>query len=660
MEQKVRIATFTDKKLSKAPAVVSLITASDIRASGATNLVDVLRFVPGLHVRYQQFGYRPLIGFRGANDKQTLILVDGAPTSDLMWRQGIFWKGLPASAIERVEIIRGPGSALFGTDASAGVINVITKAAGKIEHSEAGMRIGNYDTGAAWIQHGNQWNGFDLAFTAEFSSTNGFDPHIAKDAQSALDDARGTSASLAPGNAQYGWDNTDLRFSIARDRWRLLMDYTQQDNLKTGITGAGAIDTVTEGDSSRFNAALLFEEERPGKNWGVTGELRYRHLDYSSGNGFQEWPPGHRDKSGGLYPDGIFNLMASAENSVLGEISGTYRGISDHQLTLGAGFRWQDIYKVRNLVNSGMDALGNTLPAGGPLVDVSDSPYAFAPEKSRTITYLFLQNVWDISEALELTAGARFDHNSDYGESINPRLALVWRPRDDLTAKFLYGQAFRAPYFQELYTETSFSLPNPDLNPEQSETFEVAISYTPTRNTRLGFNVYRYQQSDTISLQSVPGLSKRQYRNAGEFNIHGLELEAWWQPVDDLGIAGNYAFNDPDEEGLRASGTPGQSANLRLDWSLSQDWHWNVQGHWTGKTERISGDTRPDLDGHILTDTTLRYTGIGDWELSLSIRNLFDSNGYAATSTSIPGDLPLTDRQVYLEARYDLDRLLRK
>jgi len=478
MEQKVRIATFTDKELSKAPAVVSLITASDIRASGATNLVDVLRFVPGLHVRYQQFGYRPLIGFRGANDKQTLILVDGAPTSDLMWRQGIFWKGLPASAIERVEIIRGPGSALFGTDASAGVINVITKAAGKIEHSEAGMRIGNYDTGAAWIQHGNQWNGFDLAFTAEFSSTNGFDPHIAKDAQSALDDARGTSASLAPGNAQYGWDNTDLRFSIARDRWRLLMDYTQQDNLKTGITGAGAIDTVTEGDSSRFNAALLFEEERPGKNWGVTGELRYRHLDYSSGNGFQEWPPGHRDKSGGLYPDGIFNLMASAENSVLGEISGTYRGISDHQLTLGAGFRWQDIYKVRNLVNSGMDALGNTLPAGGPLVDVSDSPYAFAPEKSRTITYLFLQNVWDISEALELTAGARFDHNSDYGESINPRLALVWRPRDDLTAKFLYGQAFRAPYFQELYTETSFSLPNPDLNPEQSETFEVAISYT--------------------------------------------------------------------------------------------------------------------------------------------------------------------------------------
>lgn len=658
MQRKVRIATHSDKELGKAPAAVSLITSNDIKATGAANLVDVLRSVPGLHIRYQHFGYRPLIGFRGANDKQTLLLVDGAPFSDLMWRQGIFWKGLPASAIDRVEIIRGPGSALFGTDASAGVINVITKAAGKIEHSEAGMRAGSYDTGAAWIQHGDQWNGFDVAFTADFSTANGFDPFIARDAQSQSDDTRGTNASFAPGNAYYGWDNTDLRFSIARNQWRLMMDYSEQDNLQTGMTGAGAIDRVTEGNSSRFNAAFLFEEERFSKDWGAKGELRYRHLDYSSGDGFQEWPPGHVDDTG-LYPSGVLNLMSSAENSVSGEISGTYRGVSDHQVTVGAGFRWQDIYKVRHLVNSGMDASGNTLPAGGPLVDVSDSPYAFAPEKSRTITYLFLQDAWNISEQLELTAGARFDHNSDYGESFNPRLALVWRPHTDVTTKFLYGQAFRAPYFQELYTETSFSLPNPDLEPEKSETFEFAIDYMPNNRSRLGVNLFRYQQTDTISLQSVPGLAKRQYQNAGDHNINGLELEASWQPVHGVSISGNYSFNDPDD-GQRAFGKPSQIANLRLDWELAPKWHWNIQGHWTGSIERSPNDLRADLDENFLTDTTLRYTGIRDWELSLSIRNLFDTDAYAATSSSIPGDLPLPDRQVYFEARYDLDRLLRK
>lgn len=137
------IATATKHTTSKAPAVVTLITAEDIKATGATNLVDVLEGVPGIHIRVSQFGNRPLVQFRGAKGTQTLLMINGNSTADLAWNFGIFWKGLPASIIERVEIIRGPGSALFGADASAGVVNVITKTAGKIAHSEAGVRTGS-------------------------------------------------------------------------------------------------------------------------------------------------------------------------------------------------------------------------------------------------------------------------------------------------------------------------------------------------------------------------------------------------------------------------------------------------------------------------------------------------------------------------------------
>ena len=429
MEQKVSISSHNEQPLGTAPSVVTVITAEDIKATGSTNLVELLQTVPGIYIRYSQFGFRPLIHFRGTDDKQTLTMVDGAPMSDLMWRSGIFWKGLPTSMIDRVEIIRGPGSALFGTDAAAGVINVITKVASKLQHSELGLRMGSFDTQNGWMQYGGEWKGFDIAMTADLLHTDGHAPFIRSDAQSGNDLKYGTSASLAPGEADFGWNNVDLRFSVTRDNWRAQLGYSRHDKLETGMTGAGALDPVTEGDDSRFSAELFYENPHFGDDWLLNAELRYRHIDYSSGDGFQEWPPGYTDATG-VYPDGLLNLMESAEHSVIGEVSGLYRGYADHAITLGGGLRWQDIYSVDHRVNSGVDGDGKPLPPGGPLVDLSGSPYAFAPDKSRTISYAYLQDVWGISENLELTMGARFDHNSDFGGSFTPRIALVWQANE--------------------------------------------------------------------------------------------------------------------------------------------------------------------------------------------------------------------------------------
>ena len=662
MEQTIALSTYSDQPLSKAPSVVTVVTADDIKATGATNLADVLQAVPGIHVRYQHFGFRPLISFRGTNDKQTLVMVDGAPMSDLMWRTGIFWKGLPTSIIDRVEIIRGPGSALFGTDASAGVINVITKVAGEIKHSEAGLRVGSFNTQTAWMQYGGQWNGFDVAMTADLFRTDADDSFIKADAQTRNDQETGSNASLAPDDAEYGWKNADLRLSLAKESWRLQVDYSEHDDLETGMTGAGALDPVTEGDDSRFGVTLLYGDQKYSEDWGLNAELRYRHIEYSSNDGFQESPPGYLNPEDTPprvpYTDGVLNQMESAEHSVSGEISGLFRGFEDHAVTVGAGFRWQDIYRVEQWVNSGVDGDGNTLPPGGPLVDLSDTPYAFAPEKDRTISYLFAQDVWTISDELELTAGARFDHNSDYGDSFNPRAALVWQTSDTWTMKLMYGQAFRAPNFQELYTETSFSLPNADLDPEESETWELAFSYVPRETVRLGLNFYQYEQTDFISLRPVPGQSKGRYENSGEFDVKGLELEAWWQPTDEFGLSAAYSYNDPDEGVFRAYGLPQHQAYLRLDWRLGRDWNWNVQSNWVGEIKRNPGDSRSDLNDYFLTDSTLRYIGVKDWELALSVRNLFDEDARSATSSRIPDDLPLPGRSVYLEARYSLDGLV--
>ncbi len=659
MEQQVSISTQSDQPLSTAPSVVTVITAEDMRATGAANLVEALQAVPGLYVKRNRFGFRPLLQFRGSNDKQTLLMINGATISDLMWRAGIFWKGLPTSVIDRVEIIRGPGSAMYGADASAGVINVITKTAAGVAHPEVGLRTGSFDTQSAWVQHGGEWNGFDLAATLDLSRTDGHDPLIESDAQTLSDLAFGSDASLAPAQAAFGYRNTDLRFSIAKDHWRLLADYTRHDDLQIGLTGASVLDPVTEGSDSRLDLALLYDNPRLDDDWGLSGEVRFRHLDYSSGDGFQERPPGFTDDTG-VYPEGVINRMRSAERRLSAELVGRYRGFEGHTLQIGAGYRWQDLYRVEQWVNRGVDGDGMPLPPGGPLVDISDTPYAFAPEKSRNIAYAFVQDVWNIAEEWQLTAGARYDDYSDFGDTLNPRVALVWQTGDRLTTKLLYGEAFRAPYYQELFSVTSFSLPNPDLGPERSATWDLSLSYAFSEDLRLGMSLYRFRQHDVIGLHPVAGSQELQYQNAGSHSIDGVELEAWWQPLPDLRLSGNYSYNDPDDSPLREVGSPRHQTYLRADWHFRPTWQWNVQANWVGKRDRRPGDPRPPLDDYLLADTTLRFIGFRDWDLAVSVRNLFDEDARDFISVSVANDLPLEGRSVFLEARYDFDRWLNR
>ncbi len=645
----VTISTDTSQPVSEAPAVVTVITAEEIMASGATNLVDVLEGVPGIHVRASQFANRPLIQFRGANGKQTLLMVNGASLKDLMWGFGIFWKGLPASMIDRVEIIRGPGSALFGADASAGVINVITKTAGKIGHSEIGMRLGSFDSQAAWGQFGGQWGEFDVALTAEVSTTDGHDPFIPEDAQSARDIADGTSASYAPGTAAYGWDNLDLRFSLTRGPWRLHADYMRHSDLEIGLTGAGVIDPVTRASDSWFNLDLLYDNEHHADNWGLNAELRFQHLDYTSGDGFLEHPPGFD----GGYPDGVINRMRSAERRLVAELSGLYQGVEGHALRLGAGYIWQDLYRVEQYINLGTGPLGLPLPPDSPVVDISNTPYAFAPEQDRNIHYLFVQDIWTISDDLELTAGLRYDRYSDFGDTLNPRLALVWNNSDRLTTKLLYGEAFRAPSFQELFAETSFTLPNPNLHPEKSKTWDLAFSYSATKNLHLDLTLFHYHQEDLIRAVPVLGLPKRQYQNYGKHDIRGVELEAWWQATRNLRLSANYTHRSQDESEFRAFDEPDQEAYLRVDGVVGSKWNWNVQANWIGERHRPAADTRSSVDDYLLVDTTFRYQATRNLELSASIRNLFDEDAREYTGRSVPGDFPLPERNFYIELRYN-------
>lgn len=643
---KVKISTNTDKPLGKAPSVVSVITAEDIRATGASNLVEILQSVPGIYVRANLFGFRPHVTFRGAAGTHTLLMVNGVPVKDLVWASGIFWKGLPTSMIERVEIIRGPGSALFGSDASAGVINVITRTASSIEQSEAGLRLGSFDSQSAWVRHGAKWNGYEIGLTADLSHTGGHDPTISVDGQTRADAAYGTQVSHAPGHARYGWRGHDLRLAIAKDNWRLQADSIGHDDLQIGLTGAGVLDPSTQAKDSRHDLALLYDNPSFAEHWALDAELRYHHLEYSSGEGFFERPPGYRDASG-LYADGVRNLMRAAERGASFEISGLYSGFDQHAIRLGAGYNWEDLYRVEQWINQGTGPDGNPLPAGGPLVDVSDTPYAFAPEKDRRIAYAYLQDIWTLAENWEMTAGVRYDHYSDFGRAVTPRLALLWQSTPRLTTKLIYGEAFRAPSYLELYAQTSATLPNPDLTPERSKTWDLALAYSASENLKLGMDIYRFAQSNLIASDA-----SNQFQNIGNRTTHGIELEAQWQANKQLRLSGNLSFSNEDDTPYRSYSIPEQKAYLRADWAFKPRWNWNLQANWIGERALPAGDPRQPLPAYTLVDTTLRHFHPADWEFAVSIRNLFDADGREYSSRALTDNLPLPGRTLYAEWIY--------
>ena len=135
----------------------------------------------------------------------------------------------------------------------------------------------------------------------------------------------------------------------------------------------------------------------------------------------------------------------------------------------------------------------------GVLTNVSDTPFVFLPEKHRDNKYSFVQDVWSFANDWELTAGIRYDAYNDFGDTWNPRLALVWSARHDTTLKLLYVLAFRAPSFAEFRNQNNpVALGNDELDPEEIETFEFALDYRPAESLHLGANVFYYKWDDII------------------------------------------------------------------------------------------------------------------------------------------------------------------
>ncbi len=659
----ISIATGSRQPITLAPAVASVITANEIREMGARDLDEVLESIPGLHVSVAPRGYLPLYTMRGIyseNNPQILMLINDIPITNLyVGNRGEIWGGMPVNDIARIEIIRGPGSAVYGADAFAGTINIITKTADEINGTQFGARAGSFNTTEGWILQGSTWNETSMAMSLQVMRTDGHDQVIDFDAQSYYDILAGTNASYAPGPVDLDRKNIDARIDLSHGNWRMRLGY-QGRNGGVGAGVALALDPSGQGDSERYNADISYNNAL-SQHWDVTGIISY--FDTSAEADLTLLPPGFVSP-GGPFPDGVIAQPYVYERHTRFSLSTFYHGLSDHSIRLGIGAIYDDMYKIKEKKNYTLaPPFGTPIPLGD-VVDVSDDPSnVFIQPQDRTVFYVFAQDEWQLANDWRLTTGVRYDHYSDFGDTTNPRLALVWQPKNDFTTKVLYGRAFRAPAFNELYNiNNPVAQGNEDLMPETIDTYEIAFNYQYSQALYSGLNIFHYRMKDVIRFSPITS----QAENVGQIEGQGLEFESRYSISSNFRVYGNYSYQksiDQDTDTIIAN-APQHHVYMSFNWDFISAWSLNAQINWVADRVRDAGDPRESIDDYVVTDLTLRYRATGKpWEFALSGRNLFDEDAREPSprlspldgTPLIPNDLPLAGRQFFIEARYHLD-----
>jgi iron complex outermembrane receptor protein len=679
MRVPIEVATGIAQPISEAPAVVSVITADEIKAMGALTLSEVLEMVPGIHAYAgrdisQRTNYS-VRGIRSTANTQFLVMVDGVPITEMNHGGQPLQFTLPVNAIARVEVIRGPGSAVYGADAFAGLVNIISKDAQDMDGAELGLRGGSFSTWNTWAQWGGPVGSWDMSISAEWLKSDGDEDRIINsDLQSFFDEVVfGTDASLTPGSLSTRFDVANFHLGLERDSWEI--NLWAMDNKDHGITlgAANALDPTGHGDAKSLLADISFAKDL-SDDWKLTTRLSHLYLDAEAT--LVLFPPGAVilvGEDGNIFSppfagapffsDGVIGIPGQKERTTTLEAYATHSGSEKHQFRMGLGYQNMEM-KPREKKNFGpgvldINTVGFPLPqvVDGTLTNVTGTDAVYLPDSDRDHWYLSLQDVWTLSDSWEATLGVRYDDYSDFGDTINPRLALVWSGASDLIVKLLYGTAFRAPAYGELFARNNpAAVGTPTIQPEEIQTSELVFDYTPSRKLRMILNLYYSNIDGLIDLiPDPPPASTSHYLNARDQKSYGLELEWYWNVSSEFRIRGYYAYQnskDKDTDAL-VPYIPKDQFFLAAHWIPTKDWYFTTKAKWINDMERVLGDPREPLDGHTRVDLTLGRNNIGaNFDLAIAVRNVFDEDGRdPSVSIDVPDDMLIEGRRYTVELR---------
>ena len=664
-DEEVTIATRHETQVSKAPSIVTVITDEEIKNLGYRTFVEILRTVPGFEILKTGALGDTIPAVRGfAGDNKVRVMLNGHLVNNPL-RGGAFvnFDDFPVEGIKRIEIIRGPGSAMYGENAFLGVINIITKDAKDIDGIKVSSGYGSFDTYDENIIFGETYGKVGVSGMVHYRQTDGFDGIVERDSQTMVDDSLSSlgfpKASLAPGKVHDGRQEFDLNLKVAYKDFYIEGLYINK-NVGPFVGPQYALNNESDVENN-----YVFGEAGYKKTFDERLTLKPRiYYDQFDRNIYSEsLPEGSTissDTDGDsvadtyyTYPNGYIVNSKLIERVAGTEIPFDYELFDGNMLTLGLEYRYVKQTNIHFLSN--VDPV--TLEPLDSIQDFSES-YPQIDKATRGIWSVYLQDTWDITDALNFTVGVRHDHYSDFGGTTNPRSGLTWAFMKNASLKFLYGEAFRAPSFSEMhaiYQKNSIIRGNKDLDPETVRPYETGLSYKFNKYVSSSVNYFFNDIKDLIVLRTVESAQNTsRYENFGDARIQGVEMETKVDITKGNYVFMNYTFQSPeDDDGDKLPFVAKHKGNFGVNVHYWKYLNTNLSTFVSGPRSREEGDSRDDLPAY----TLLNLSVIGKeffktMEVYGTVYNLLDKDYSDPGPTSIPEDLSRPGRTFFIGLSY--------
>ncbi|MEO8335865.1 MAG: TonB-dependent receptor [bacterium] len=582
-----------------APASVTIVSSEDIRSYGYRNLQEVLESVRGFYVSNDRnFSYLGTRGFGRTSDynSRVLLLIDGHSINDQFAGSTPVGTDLPINldVVERIEVVQGPGSALYGTGAMFAVINIVTKTALALDGTIARAGIGSFGERVTAVAAGHSFSSrLSITGSALLTNVKGADQYYREFDSPATRNGVARDLDWEHGASAYGtlrWSDLQVQ---AGYRTRSKGIPTAPYGILFGDLRAETVDEAVWGDAT--------VQHEWTNSVTVSGRLYADHRVYRSVYPFDLTPQTFRNESG--------NTAAGTE------ILLHWSPISRLRLTIGTEDRF--VTRAEYIEQNGIVPYSS-----------DNAPYH--------VLSGFMQGEMQVLPSMMLVAGARTDRYSTFGSATTPRLGLIFTPTASTTLKLLYGEAFRAPSPAEASITAGSFAENHDLRPERIATSEINVQQRLGNTLLLALSAYRYRL-DNIIEQSI-AVDKVVYRNLSYAKASGVELQLNARQVGPLSAQFSYALQRAtDALGTTLTNSPDRVANLGVTVFASDALHGAVQL----RHESARRTTASETSSFLRTDANIAYrpgelrslAWLRGTELALRVTNLFDT-AYATPAGS--------------------------
>ncbi len=606
LEQLGKIEVYTASKHlqsgADAPSSVTVITADEIEKHGYRTLADVMQTVRGFFVTYDRnYSSVGVRGFARPGDYNTriLLLVDGHRLNDNLYDEPMFGTEFPIDIdlIARIEIIRGPVSSLYGSNALFAVINVVTKRSQDLKGLELSGEAGSFNTYKGRMSYGGEFHDLEFLISGTFYGSRGhnqlfFAPFNTPETNNGIA-SHADDDQVGSGLATASFRNFTLQAVYG----------TREKGVPTGPFGSVFNNPGTRTIDSHAYVDLRYERTL-AKSWDISIRTFYDRYTY---NGIYIYP--------GSDPSQVSPNIDFADGKWWGtELQTTKTVLRHNRITAGGEYR--NNFR-QNQVNYSLN------------------PYALYMDDRRNsyVGAAYVQDELSITKTLAINAGLRYDYYNLAEASVDPRAALIYRPTHQTTFKLIYGNAFRIPNVYELYYNIPPLLPNPDLKPERIRTTEVVWEQGIRNHVWISTSAF-YNAIDGLITDEVVNTDSLIFRNLQNVKSSGIELEIRGQLTQGLEGTASYSFQQTKDRTTQQllSNSPRNLVKLSLSQPfLRRKVFLSLDAQYRARMQAL--DSNPVSPFTVINATLLSRNLGNHLDLSASVYNLLDKRYFDPPSS---------------------------